>query len=108
MKKFRQIPMPDNLYAAMLKEGSLWVKHFVSNDGFSVLYSLDRTQHGTLHHMSVSRKDRHPNWIEISQAKEVIMGDIDVMMILPKKIDYVNVDKNCFHLWETPVEWNVR
>lgn len=73
----------------------------------TLLYTLDRTQHGELHHLSVSKQFQYPSWDEIHQAKEEIIGDIDVMMVLPKRRDYVNVQKNCFHLWEMPEAWNI-
>lgn len=105
--KLDQLPVPDRFKELILKEGSLWVKRFVSNSGLRLLYSLDKTQHGDLHHLSISRSDRYPDWDEIVRAKEEIMGDVDTMMIIPKRRDYINLSKNCFHIWETPETWNV-
>lgn len=106
--KFNKIPVPENLERWLKKEGSIWVKAYVSDEGLRILYSKDQVQHGKLLHLSISHKDRYPSWDEIVETKTVIMGDIDVMMILPKAIDYVNISENCFHLWETPKEWGVR
>lgn len=74
-----------------------------------VLYSEDNTpKWGWLKHISISHSGRYPTWSEILIAKEKFFGDIDVMMILPKREDYVNVHPNCFHLLETPEPWGLR
>ena len=74
-----------------------------------VLYSEENTpKWGWLKHLSVSHPLRYPYWDEIKEAKERFMGDIDVAMILPKKEDYINVHKNCFHLWEIPGGWGLQ
>lgn len=84
-------------------------KIFESGDGLGVLVSEDNTpKWGWLKHLSISRHDRYPTWEEILEVKEKIFGDIDVMMIMPKKSDYVNVHQNCFHLWQTPQEWGLQ
>ena len=106
--KIKQIPVNDQLKEMFTREGSLWVKSFISNTGLAMLYSLDKTHHGTLHHLSISREKQYPDWDDIVQTKEVIMGDIDTMMIIPKRIDYINVMNYCFHIWETPEEWNIQ
>ncbi len=106
--KVKQLPVPENFERSLKLEGSLWVKIICSDTGLNMIYSLDQTQHGRLHHLSISRPERYPNWDEIFSAKEIIMGNIDVMMILPRKEDYVNLHKNCFHLWETPEKWNIQ
>lgn len=105
--KLHQLPLKLNMKAMFLKEGSLWVKAFETRTGLCMMYSLDKTQHGDLHHMSISRRDRYPQWDEIVEAKQILMGDVDTMMIIPKKRDYVNVHTNCFYVWETPEDWNV-
>ena len=33
--------------------------------------------------------------------------DVDVMMILPRAMDYVNVHEHVFHLQQTPVVWGI-
>lgn len=74
-----------------------------------VIYSEDNTpKWGWLKHVSVSRSDRFPSWHEILAVKEFFFGDVDCMMVMPKKEDYINVHENCFHIWETPQEWGIR
>ncbi len=107
--KLKQIPIKDGVKDMFIREGSIWVKAFANTEGLCAMYSLDQTgKHGNLHHLSVSRREKYPEWDEIREAKEEIMGDMDVMMILPKKANYVNVHTNCFHLWETPDSWELR
>lgn len=103
----KQIECPKNVEMALKKEGSIFVKLYKFRN-LHIILSLDPTQHGTLLHMSISSETKYPSWDDITEAKDKLMGDIDVMMILTKKIDYVNLHKNCFHLWETPKEWNIQ
>jgi len=58
-------------------------------------------------HLSISNANRYPKWDEISAARyEFIPDDITVAMILPSKKNYVNIYKNCFHLWEIDEDFN--
>jgi hypothetical protein len=52
-------------------------------------------------HISVSHPLRYPKWDEIHQARyDLIPNEAYMVMILPPKEEYVNIHKNCFHLWE--------
>jgi len=78
-------------------------------DGMTVLFSEDITpKWGWLKHASVARPDRYPSWDEILAVKEQLFGDIDCMMVLPKKADYVNVHENAFHIWQCPEGWGIQ
>lgn len=78
-------------------------------DDLRVLASMDDTQHGELLHVSLSYRDLNPSWEDIKVVRGAFFpDDIDVMMVLPKKEDYVNAHKHTFHLWQTPVAWNIR
>ena len=51
-------------------------------------------------HVSVSREDRCPTWDEMCQIKDIFWDEEDcVVQYHPPKSDYVNVHKNCLHLW---------
>lgn len=92
----------------MVKGASSEIQVFRSACGLVVLKSVDVTPRwGKLKHISISRADRYPSWDEILEAKEFIFGDVDCMMIMPKKENYVNVMKNCFHVWQTPEGWEI-
>lgn len=75
-----------------------------------LLAALEGTDHwGYLLHVSISFRDRYPSWREIKAVKSLFYGpDVDAMMVLPKERDYVAVHPNCFHLWQTPQEWNIQ
>ena len=106
--KLIQQPVDSFLFHMLKKEGSLFVKQYITKDGMRILYTADKTHHGILKHFSVSRTDRYPGWDEIVKIKEELMGDIDTMMVIPKKENYVNESKNCFHVWETPTAWDIK
>lgn len=77
--------------------------------GLTVMLSLDVTPHGPLLHMSISHKHRYPTWDEIAAVRYgIVPEEIDMMMMLPQKSDYVAVHPNCFHLWQTPKEWGIQ
>lgn len=93
----------------VLKPDSRNIEVFGTEDGISVISSEDNTpKWGWLKHISISREDRNPSWEEILEIKEQLFGDIDCMMVLPKKEDYVNIHKYCFHIWRTPQEWGIQ
>ncbi len=82
---------------------------FMTDNNLKILKSIDNTEKwGALKHISISHRRRYPTWNEIIQLKNKFFGDVDCMMILPKKENYVNAHKNCFHIWQTPQEWDIR
>jgi len=51
-------------------------------------------------HVSVSLPDRCPTWDEMCFIKSIFWDDDEtVVQYHPPKSDYVNVAKNCLHLW---------
>jgi len=104
--KLIEIEVPDFLSSAGDIEN---VKAYTTKDGLHVLMSTDNTRKwGKLKHVSISRIDRYPSWDEILVIKNQLFGDTDVMMVLPKQKDYVNIHNNIFHLWKTPEGWEIR
>jgi len=82
---------------------------YATINGLRILKSIDNTsQWGKLKHISISKEDRYPSWDEILEIKEKLFGDVDCMMVMPKKKNYVNIHSFCFHIWETPESWNLR
>lgn len=52
-------------------------------------------------HLSISRKDRLPNYDEIKYARYAYLPeDIVVAQLFPPKEDLVNLHQFCLHLWE--------
>jgi len=95
--------------ARIESEGSAFVRAFNSSTGNHILRSLDDTLvHGKLRHLSISHQERLPTWEEVKTARYKLMPhEIDVMMVLPRPADYVNLHSNCFHLWEIPEKWGI-
>jgi hypothetical protein len=51
-------------------------------------------------HVSVSRKNRCPNWPEMSAIKNLFFGpDATVMQLHVPSRDHINDHPNCLHLW---------
>jgi hypothetical protein len=93
----------------MLKlQGSYDIEEWFTECGLAILVSTEPTPHGDLRHVSVSRIDRYPSWEEIKKVREKFLPmDKPAMMVFPTKDYYVNLHQNCFHVWESPIEWNI-
>lgn len=51
-------------------------------------------------HVSISHTHRYPTWEEIKAVRAWAWDeDTEVVMVLARRRDYVNIAKNCFHLW---------
>ena len=51
-------------------------------------------------HVSISLRNRCPNWQEMNFIKDVFWGEDEaVMQLHPPKKDYVNCHPYCLHLW---------
>lgn len=69
-------------------------------------------QYSEWEHVSVSTKNRCPNWEEMCLVKNMFWGEEEVVVQFhPKKSKYVNNHEFCLHLWkrrdrefETPPE----
>lgn len=75
-----------------------------------VIASMDRTDaYGPLYHVSLSHPDHLPDWETVRLVRDAYFpADVDVMMVLPRKVDYVNVHEWTFHLWQTPTVWGMQ
>jgi hypothetical protein len=52
-------------------------------------------------HLSISRKDRLPNYDEIKYARYAYLPeDIVVAQLFPPKHEFINLHSFCLHLWE--------
>jgi len=74
---------------------------YVDRSGLTVLESIDTLADGTeLLHVSVSHKDRLPSWNDLKTVKRIFFGaEGDAWQRLPPESEYVNLHKNCLHLW---------
>lgn len=97
--------------ATMRLDGALQVqRRWVTQDGLRVLASVDDADpHGELLHVSCSRADRLPSWDEVHAVRDALFpADADVMLVLPRREDYVNLHQFTLHLWQTPRAWGIR
>jgi hypothetical protein len=52
-------------------------------------------------HLSISCRDRYPQWEEIKDARYSLLPvGLTFAQILPPLNEYLNIHPNCFHLWE--------
>lgn len=52
-------------------------------------------------HLSISHPSPYPTWDEIKEAREKFLPDeLTFAMLFPPKAEYVNLHKNCFHLYQ--------
>jgi hypothetical protein len=64
----------------------------------TIITSVD----GGFIHLSVSHPDHYPDWDELHALRDWwFPSDMEVVMVLPREGEYVNVHPNCFHLWES-------
>lgn len=70
-------------------------------DNLNLLY--DQMEHhpdGLWKHASLSLHHRYPTWDEILDVRYTFFEETDeVFQVLPPKGEYINIHKNCFHLW---------
>lgn len=78
------------------------------DDGLRCIATIDPGPHGDLLHVSISYRDHLPDWDTVRLVKDAFFGDdIDAMMVLPRKEDYVNAMPYCFHINQMPVVWGI-
>jgi len=73
---------------------------FLNNNRLHIISSgsFDNTD---WEHVSVSLKNRTPNWSEMCKVKSLFWGDDEtVIQFHPKESHYVNVHPHCLHLWK--------
>ncbi len=103
--KYESIPLP--LPMLMLPDSK--DKEAFRCGALVVLKSIDDTPRwGWLKHISISTNFRYPTWDELLACKEHFFGDIDCMMVMPKREDYVNIHRFTFHIWQCPEQWGIR
>lgn len=75
--------------------------HKLNPNSMKVIISKALMQNGDKWlHLSVSRTDRLPSWDEMKKIQSDFFGDdFEMVHMLPKKKDYVNIHSYCLHLW---------
>lgn len=91
--------------------GAFLVPSTIDGAALRIVASSD----GGWDHVSMSRKNRCPNWIEMEQIKRLFFEDDEtaVQFHVPPS-DHISVHPNCLHLWRPqdevlprPPEWMV-
>jgi hypothetical protein len=103
----RRAPGLDHLTRHHILDCGGW-QHIFS--GLRVAATVDNTPDwGPLLHVSLSYHDHDPPWDDIKAVRAAFYpATVDVMMMLPRAEDYVNLHPHCFHLWQTPQPWRLR
>ena len=58
-------------------------------------------------HISVSRKNRCPNWPEMDHAKRVFFIEDETTMQLHVPVaDHIDIARNCLHIWK-PIDQEI-
>ena len=84
----------------MGKEASEYIKAWAFG-GLMVIASAGEYQDGKEWlHISFSRKSRIPSYDDLQRVKRDFIGeDKKAVLVLPEKENYVNIHKNCLHLF---------
>ena len=71
--------------------------------GRTLFVMSNDTKNSSWGHVSVSKKTQIPSWKEMCFIRKLFFASNQVVIqIHPKEVDYVNIAKNCLHLWA----WN--
>lgn len=84
--------------ACPVANGRLWTAPIGKHNFISVIASIDA---GSAH-VSIAHNARYPNWQEILAVRAwAFSEETEVVMVLARASEYVNIHQNCFHLWES-------
>lgn len=91
-------PLGMKEHEAPFRGARRWIGQVGKHGMFSAIASVDQ---GSLH-VSIAHNIRYPTWDEILAVRAWgFPEDMEVVMVLARKGEYVNVHQNCFHLWES-------
>lgn len=86
-----------------LYESTKWNLHGAFCVGSLRILSSGRTSPDGWEHVSVSRADRIPNWMEMCRVKDWFWGpDETVIQLHVPAAKHVNIHEFCLHLWKPP------
>lgn len=71
-----------------------------SSDGLRVCAEVEFIDADLWLHLSFSRRDRDPNYFDMTRVKDTFVGaDRKAVMVLPKRSEHYNFAKHCLHLY---------
>jgi len=80
-----------------------WAMHGAFQLGKLRIMSSGTLSHDGWEHVSVSRCDRIPTWMEMCHVKDLFwMPEELVVQFHPPRSKYVNIHPNVLHLWKPP------
>jgi hypothetical protein len=95
------VAVPNEVLLEVIPDLQIWRKE-VDDGTLTVLRSKEAGWH-----LSISFKEgeggtkRYPTWDEITAARyEFLPDNLNMVMHLPPKEEYVNLHETTFHLWE--------
>lgn len=98
--KYDFFPNPQEIYKLITTtpDGAMWV-----HNGMSIIASIESKADGREWlHVSCARRSRLPTYEELLRVKNEFIGkDRKAVFIFPEEKNYVNINKNCLHLWYT-------
>jgi len=90
-----------------VKEGAMGSDESFGNNGCFIIpfrsydFTIIASDGMGWEHVSISLRNRCPNWEEMCWFKELFWDEDDVVVQYhPAKSDYVNNHPNCLHLWK--------
>lgn len=95
----------DNVITKAQSLDPSWLMENIHNHGlvagpFTLIFSIEQHEESIHWHLSIAHKDRYATWDEIMAFRSFMFDDdMEVIMVMPKVEDYVNLHERCFHLW---------
>lgn len=97
MPELKWARVPDQ-YIRELLVSCPTMEAYARNDGLRVLVSKDAGRW----HLSVSRNDRLPSWLELVECRyRFVPDEVYMVQCLPPRDFWVNEHEFCLHLFET-------
>lgn len=103
ISKAEYFPSPDeNLWkllpALPIMNADKYIKAWIYN-GLQVMASVGTYNGVEWLHVSFSRKNRIPDYKDIQLVLKHFFGNKKAVMVFPEEENYVNINKNCLHLF---------
>jgi len=95
--------LPGWTMARRVNDGAWFLYAYRGRPPLSAIFSVEAHAGALWLHMSVAGDGRMPNWTELMQVKDLLLGDIEAYMVAPPKARYVNVNPHVLHLF-APVD----
>lgn len=93
----RILPSGWREYGPRSEDGAMYVHRGLR---LSLIISFARESDGRRWaHLSIANPDRIPAWEWLKEAKELFLGDRTAIMVFPPRAQWINIHKNCLHLW---------